>query len=59
MDKIKHFFTKFKNLKKFKGITEEEFNPLDVFIKEGKRVPSISWTIPEKEDLRTAVLDFL
>lgn len=59
MDKIKYFFTRFKNLFTFKGITEDEFNPLDVFIKEGKKVPSISWTLPEKEDLRRKVLDFL
>ncbi|CDW87598.1 UNKNOWN [Stylonychia lemnae] len=59
MNKIKLFFTKFKNLQTFKGITEEEFNPLDIFIQEQKRVPAISWTIPEKEDLRKAVLDFL
>lgn len=59
MDKIKYFFTRFKNLHTFKGITEDEFNPLDVFIKEGKRVPSISWTLPEKQDLREKVLQFL
>lgn len=34
MNIIKLFFTKFKNLYCFKGITEEEFNPLDMFIKE-------------------------
>ena len=59
MDKIKLFFTRFRNLQTFKGITEDEFNPLDVFIKEGKRVPCISWTLPEKEDLRQKVLEFL
>lgn len=32
MNIIKLFFTKFKNLQTFKGITEEEFNPLDMFI---------------------------
>lgn len=52
MNKIKLFFTKFRNLLTFKGITEDEFNPLDVFISEKKRVPNISWTLPEKEDLR-------
>ena len=59
MDLVKLFFTRFRNLKTLKGITEDEFNPLDVFISEGKRVNSISWTIPEKEDNRRKVLDFL
>lgn len=36
MNIMKLFFTKFKNLQCFKGITEEEFNPLDKFIEEGK-----------------------
>lgn len=38
MDAIKRFFTRFRNLKTIKGITEDEFNPLTEFIKEGKRV---------------------
>ena len=59
MELIKLWFTKFRGLRTLKGITEDEFNPLDMFIKEGKRVHSISWTIPEKEDLRKQVLDFL
>lgn len=59
MDKIKYFYTRFRNLHTFKGITEDEFNPLDVFIKEGKKVHSLSWTLPEKEDLRQQVLNFL
>ena len=59
MELIKQFFTRFRSLKTFKGITEEEFNPLDVFIKEGKRVNAISWTIPEKTELRKLVFDFL
>jgi hypothetical protein len=59
MDKIKYFFTRFRNLHTFKGITEDEFNPIDIFIQEGKKVPSISWTLPEKEDLRQKVLQFL
>lgn len=59
MDKIKYFYTRFRNLHTLKGITEDEFNPLDVFIKEGKKVPSISWTLPEKDELRQKVLEFL
>jgi hypothetical protein len=59
MDMIKLFFTRFRGLKTLKGITEAEFNPLDVFIKEGKRVSSISWTIPEREEERKKVYDFL
>jgi len=52
MELVKHFFTRFRNLQTLKGITEDEFNPLNVFITEGKKVPCISWTLPEKEDLR-------
>lgn len=59
MELLKKFFTRFRSLKVLKGITEDEFNPLDTFIKEGKRVNSISWTIPEKPELRTKVMDFL
>ena len=59
MELFKTFLTRFRSLKTLKGITEDEFNPLDVFIKEGKRVHSLSWTIPEKEPLRKQVLDFL
>ncbi len=55
MDLIKHFFCKFRNLHTFKGITEDEFNPLDVLIAQNKRIPSISWTLPEKNDLREKV----
>lgn len=58
-DVIKKFFTTFRNLKTIKGITEDEFNPLEIFIKDGKRVSSISWTIPEKVELRKKVFDFL
>ena len=59
MNKLKHFYTRFKNLYTFKGLTEDEFNPLDTFIEVGKKVPSISWSLPEKEDLRQKVLAFL
>lgn len=59
MDVIKKFFTCFKALRTLKGVTEDEFNPLDMFISEGKRVNTISWTIPEKVDLRKKVFDFL
>lgn len=59
MNLIKLFFTKFRNLITLKGITEDEFNPLDVFVKEDKRVPNISWTLPEKDDLRKQVYEFL
>ena len=59
MDLIKLFFTKFRGLKTIKGITETEFNPFDVFIREGKRVSSISWTIPEKDTDRKKFCDFL
>jgi hypothetical protein len=48
MELLKKFFTRFRGLKTLKGITEDEFNPLDAFIKEGKRVNTISWTIPEQ-----------
>jgi hypothetical protein len=58
-DLFKVFLTRFKSLKTLKGITEDEFNPLDVFIREGKRVRCLSWTIPEKEHLRKQVMDFL
>jgi hypothetical protein len=56
---LKKFLTCFRGLKTLKGITEDEFNPLEQFIKEGKRVSSISWTIPEKPDLQNKVMDFL
>lgn len=56
---LKTFFTRFRGLKTLKGITEAEFNPLDVFIREGKRVNSLSWTIPEKDEERRKVWDFL
>jgi hypothetical protein len=59
MDLIKLWFTRFRNLTTFKGITEDEFDPLDMFIKEGKKVANISWTLPEKEDLRKKVYQFL
>jgi hypothetical protein len=59
MELFKVFLTKFRSLRTLKGITEEEFNPLDAFIKEGKRVHSVSWTIPEREKQRKQVLDFL
>jgi hypothetical protein len=59
LEVFKKFLTRFKSLKTLKGITEEEFNPLEAFIKEGKRINSISWTLPEKPDLRQKVLDFL
>ena len=49
---LKKFLTCFRGLKTLKGITEDEFNPLEEFIKVGKRVSEISWTIPEKPDLR-------
>ena len=51
-DTLKKFFTCFRNLKTLKGIIEDEFNPFEYFIKEGKRVSSLSWTMPEKADLR-------
>lgn len=59
MELYKIFLTKFRALKRLNGIIEEEFNPLDVFIREGKRVNTICWTIPDKEDLRTKFFDFL
>ena len=51
-DTLKKFFTCFRNLKTLKGIIEDEFNPFEYLIKEGKRVSSLSWTMPEKADLR-------
>ena len=59
MNLIKEFFCRFKNLGTFKGITEDEFNPLDVLMKNNFRVPQLSWTLPEKENLRAQVLEFL
>ncbi len=52
MNIFKLFLTKFKNLTKLNGIIEEEFNPLEQFIREGKRVKAISWTYPEREAQR-------
>jgi hypothetical protein len=46
---FKVWLTRFRGLKCLKGITEAEFNPLDIFIEQGKRVAEISWTLPEKE----------
>jgi hypothetical protein len=56
---FKLFLTKFRGLKTLKGVTEDEFNPLDAFIREGRRVSSLSWTLPEKEHLRKQVTEFL
>jgi hypothetical protein len=53
------FFTKFRNLNEMKGIIEDEFNPLELFEREGKHIPSLSWTIPENERLREKTLRFL
>ena len=59
MNLIKEFFCRFKNLQTFKCIVEDEFNPLDKFIENGIRIPNISLTIPEKENLRSLALEFL
>lgn len=56
---MKTFITKFRNLRTLKGITEDEFDPLDIIRMENKRIPCISWTLPEKEDLRKKVYEFL
>jgi len=42
-----------------KGISEEEFDPLELFQEAQKRVPKLSWTLPENESLRKRVIDFL
>jgi len=49
---LQNFFTCFRNLYCLKGITEEEFNPLEAFQAKNKKVPMICWTIPESEALR-------
>ena len=59
MNVFKLFLTKFKNLKKLNGINEEEFNPLEFFIREGKRVQCISWTVSDREAQRKELFDFL
>ena len=50
---IYEFFRQFKNLVEIRGITEQEFNPLEAFSTIGKHVPKLSWTIPENEACRT------
>lgn len=59
MEFIKKWLTHFRGLKTLKGITENEFSPLDAFILNGKRISNISWTIPERDEERKKVLDFL
>jgi len=56
---LKDFFVKFRNVDTIKGTTEECFNALDAFVKTGKKVRNVSWTIPEKEPQRNEVLKFL
>jgi hypothetical protein len=56
---LQTWFTKFRNLKTFKGIITEEFNPLGMFQEEQKHIPELSWTLKDKDDkLRQNTLDF-
>lgn len=59
MEFIKKWLTHFRGLKTLKGITESVFSPLDGFILNGRRVSNISWTIPERDEERKKVFDFL
>jgi len=58
-DVLHEFFSKFKNMQIFKGITEECFNPLEAFQTRNITVHNLNWTVPEKAPLREKFMNFL
>ena len=46
---FKEFITHFAKLDSIEGITTENFNPLQIFLDTGKRVPKVFWSPGEKE----------
>lgn len=38
---------------------EEEFNPLELFPEYNKKVPKLSWSLPDTELLRSKFYEFL
>ena len=42
-----------------KGLNDEEFNPLAMFKKAGKKVPKLKWCIPEEQKAREEFFEFL
>jgi hypothetical protein len=53
------WLTAFKNLEHFRGITEEQFNPLQYFQEKDKPIPKLSWSLSENQANREKVLAFL
>lgn len=53
------FLTSFKGLEHFRGITEEQFDPLSFFHEKNKPIPKLSWTLSENQQNREKVLSFL
>ena len=49
----------FKNLKVLKGITCDDFDPLELFQGAGRKIPTLSWSIPDNPALKQKVLGFL
>lgn len=44
-------FTKFKGCDTFKGIIFDQFNPLELFEKENKKLRHLQWSIPENKEV--------
>ena len=58
MNSFKEFITHFTKLDSIEGITTSNFNPLQIFMDAGKRVPNVFWSPGEKE-ITELVLQFL
>jgi hypothetical protein len=58
MNSFKEFITHFTKLDSIEGITTPNFNPLQIFMDAGKRVPKVFWSPGEKE-ITELVLQFL
>lgn len=56
---LQRFFTRFQHLEEMRGITEEEFDPFELFPEAGKRIPRIKWSLPDNAGCREKILNFL
>lgn len=48
-DSFKEFIANFRKIESIEGISTESFNPLQIFIDAGKRVPKVFWSPSEKQ----------
>lgn len=56
---LQRFFTRFNSLEEMRGITEENFDPFELFQQSGKKIPKLTWSLPDNEGIRDKVIEFL